>query len=88
MDIAGKVFIVTGGASGLGNAVARHIVAAGGRVTLLDVQEGPGMEAAKAIGSQAGVGRLSFGMGWGGMVSGRRGAPSPPSSSRPTTAFS
>ena len=45
--------VVTGGASGLGNAVARHIVAAGGRVTLLDVQEGPGVAAATAIGSQA-----------------------------------
>ena len=45
--------VVTGGASGLGNAVARHIVAGGGRVTLLDVQEGPGVDAAKAIGSQA-----------------------------------
>ena len=44
--------VVTGGASGLGNAVARHIVAAGGRVTLLDVQEGPGRAEAMAIGSQ------------------------------------
>jgi len=45
--------VVTGGASGLGNAVARHIVAAGGRVTLLDVQEGPGRAEATAIGSRA-----------------------------------
>ncbi len=45
--------VVTGGASGLGNAVARHIVAAGGRVALLDVQEGPGLAAATAIGSHA-----------------------------------
>jgi len=45
--------VVTGGASGLGNAVARHVVAAGGRVTLLDVQEGPGRAEATAIGSQA-----------------------------------
>src|SRR3954462_1183380 len=29
--------VITGGASGLGNAVARHIVAAGGRACLLDV---------------------------------------------------
>src|SRR3982751_3361284 len=43
--------VVTGGASGLGNAVARHIVAAGGRVTLLDVQEGPGQAAASALGA-------------------------------------
>jgi NAD(P)-dependent dehydrogenase (short-subunit alcohol dehydrogenase family) len=44
---------VTGGASGLGLAVARHIVAAGGRVALLDVQEGPGRAAAAALGAQA-----------------------------------
>src|SRR5215831_8383897 len=44
--------VVTGGASGLGLAVARHIAAAGGRVTLLDVQEGPGQAAATAIGGQ------------------------------------
>ena len=53
MKMADALAVVTGGASGLGNAVARHIVAAGGRVTLLDVQEGPGLSAAKAIGSQA-----------------------------------
>jgi NAD(P)-dependent dehydrogenase (short-subunit alcohol dehydrogenase family) len=52
MKIADARAVVTGGASGLGNAVARHIVAAGGRVTLLDVQEGPGREAAKALGGQ------------------------------------
>jgi len=45
--------VVTGGASGLGNAVATHIVAAGGRVTLLDVQEGPGQAAASALGKNA-----------------------------------
>jgi NAD(P)-dependent dehydrogenase (short-subunit alcohol dehydrogenase family) len=53
MKYADARAVVTGGASGLGNAVARHIVAAGGRVTLLDVQEGPGVAAATAIGSQA-----------------------------------
>jgi NAD(P)-dependent dehydrogenase (short-subunit alcohol dehydrogenase family) len=45
--------VVTGGASGLGNAVARHIVAGYGRVTLLDVQEGPGQAAASALGKNA-----------------------------------
>jgi NAD(P)-dependent dehydrogenase (short-subunit alcohol dehydrogenase family) len=53
MKISDARAVVTGGASGLGNAVARHIVGAGGRVALLDVQEGPGVEAAKAIGAQA-----------------------------------
>jgi NAD(P)-dependent dehydrogenase (short-subunit alcohol dehydrogenase family) len=46
--------VVTGGASGLGNAVARHVVAGGGRVVLLDVQEGPGHAAAAALGASAG----------------------------------
>jgi NAD(P)-dependent dehydrogenase (short-subunit alcohol dehydrogenase family) len=45
--------VVTGGASGLGLAVARHVVAAGGRVTLLDVQEGPGQAAAATLGPNA-----------------------------------
>jgi NAD(P)-dependent dehydrogenase (short-subunit alcohol dehydrogenase family) len=45
--------VVTGGASGLGHAVARHIVASYGRVTLLDVQEGPGQAAAAALGKNA-----------------------------------
>jgi NAD(P)-dependent dehydrogenase (short-subunit alcohol dehydrogenase family) len=45
--------VVTGGASGLGHAVAWRIVASGGRVTLLDVQEGPGRSAAAALGGQA-----------------------------------
>ena len=45
--------VITGGASGLGNAVARHLVAAGGRVCLLDVQEGPGQAAATALGPNA-----------------------------------
>jgi NAD(P)-dependent dehydrogenase (short-subunit alcohol dehydrogenase family) len=45
--------VVTGGASGLGNAVARHIAAAGGRVAILDVQEGPGRAAAAALGATA-----------------------------------
>jgi NAD(P)-dependent dehydrogenase (short-subunit alcohol dehydrogenase family) len=46
--------VVTGGASGLGHAVARHVVAGGGKVVLLDVQEGPGQAAAAALGASAG----------------------------------
>src|SRR5689334_22620265 len=46
--------VVTGGASGLGLAVARRIVAAGGRVPLLDGQEGPGQAAAASLGANAG----------------------------------
>src|SRR4249920_3474963 len=54
MKYADARAVITGGASGLGNAVAQHVVAAGGRVTLLDVQEGPGQAAAAALGPQAG----------------------------------
>lgn len=53
MKISDARAVVTGGASGLGHAVARHIVAAGGRVCLLDVQEGPGQAAASALGANA-----------------------------------
>ena len=38
MQIQDNVFIITGGASGLGAATARMIVAAGGKVLLADVQ--------------------------------------------------
>jgi NAD(P)-dependent dehydrogenase (short-subunit alcohol dehydrogenase family) len=53
MKITDARAVITGGASGLGHAVARHIAAAGGRVALLDVQEGPGQAAATTIGSGA-----------------------------------
>src|SRR5579862_1779692 len=39
MDISGKVALVTGGASGLGAATVRTIVAAGGRATILDLND-------------------------------------------------
>ncbi|HEX4388359.1 MAG TPA: SDR family NAD(P)-dependent oxidoreductase [Steroidobacteraceae bacterium] len=45
--------VITGGASGLGYAVARHFSAHGARVALLDVQEGPGRAAAAALGEPA-----------------------------------
>jgi NAD(P)-dependent dehydrogenase (short-subunit alcohol dehydrogenase family) len=40
MNIAGKTAIVTGGASGLGAACARMIVAAGGRAICIDLRDG------------------------------------------------
>lgn len=45
--------IVTGGASGLGQAVAHRIISEGGKAALLDVQEAPGQAAAKALGVNA-----------------------------------
>ena len=40
MRIADRVFLVTGGASGLGRAVAEHLTGAGGRVVIADIAEG------------------------------------------------
>jgi len=51
MKIQDARAVVTGGASGLGAAVARHISAQGGQVVILDVQEGPGRAAAAASGA-------------------------------------
>ncbi len=53
MKISDARAVITGGASGLGHAVARHLVAAGGKVVLLDVQDGPGRAAAAALGGSA-----------------------------------
>ncbi|MGQ0836299.1 MAG: SDR family NAD(P)-dependent oxidoreductase [Gammaproteobacteria bacterium] len=53
MKIGQARAVVTGGASGLGNAVARHVVTGGGKVTLLDVQDGPGQAAAAELGANA-----------------------------------
>jgi len=50
MDIAGKVFIVTGGASGLGEGAARMLAAAGGKVVVADLQVERGRTVANDIG--------------------------------------
>jgi NAD(P)-dependent dehydrogenase (short-subunit alcohol dehydrogenase family) len=46
MQIQGGVFIVTGGASGLGAATARMIAESGGKIVLADVQAEPGQKLA------------------------------------------
>ena len=53
MKIQDARAVVTGGASGLGNAVARRIVALGGKVVILDVQDGSGRAAAADLGGSA-----------------------------------
>ena len=50
MDIQGKVFIVTGGASGLGEGTARMLAAAGGTVVIADMQAEKGEQVAREIG--------------------------------------
>jgi NAD(P)-dependent dehydrogenase (short-subunit alcohol dehydrogenase family) len=53
MDTSSLKAIVTGGASGLGLAAARRVVAEGGRVALLDVQEQAGATAVAELGASA-----------------------------------
>jgi NAD(P)-dependent dehydrogenase (short-subunit alcohol dehydrogenase family) len=50
MDIADKVFIVTGGASGLGEGTARMLAANGGKVVIADLQAERGQAIAREIG--------------------------------------
>ena len=52
MDIAGKAFIVTGGASGLGEGAARMLVEHGGHVVIADLQAERGEAVAKEIGGR------------------------------------
>ena len=50
MDIQGKVFIVTGGASGLGEGTARMLAAEGATVMIADMQADKGAQVAQDIG--------------------------------------
>ncbi len=50
MDISGKVFIVTGGASGLGEGAARALTAKGAKVVIADLQADKGEAIAKELG--------------------------------------
>ncbi|MFO1221464.1 MAG: 3-hydroxyacyl-CoA dehydrogenase [Burkholderiaceae bacterium] len=56
MDIAGKVFIVTGGASGLGEGSVRMLAREGGKVVIADVQADKG----EALAKELGAGKASF----------------------------
>ena len=50
MEIKGKVFIVTGGASGLGEGTARMLAREGGKVVIADLQAEKGEALAREIG--------------------------------------
>jgi len=50
MDLNGKGAVVTGGASGLGEATARELAAAGAKVAIFDIQDEKGEAVAKDIG--------------------------------------
>jgi NAD(P)-dependent dehydrogenase (short-subunit alcohol dehydrogenase family) len=53
MRIQSRTFIVTGGASGLGRAVAALVVGEGGRVVVLDVNREAGDDTVKSLGASA-----------------------------------
>ena len=53
MDLANAKAVITGGASGLGFATAERVIAAGGMVVLLDVNEEQGVARAADLGDRA-----------------------------------
>lgn len=53
LDFAGRHAVVTGGATGLGYAIAQRLLASGGSVTLWDRDEAGGGRAAESLGAGA-----------------------------------
>jgi len=53
MQLNGSVIAVTGGASGLGLATARHLIEEGGKVALIDLPNSDGDAVAKELGENA-----------------------------------
>jgi len=51
-DLQGKVAVITGGASGIGLAVAERVAGEGMKLVLGDIEEGPLREAEKALGER------------------------------------
>ena len=54
MKIQGHTFVVTGGASGLGEGTTKMIVEKGGNVAIFDLNEERGQTLVKALGKQVG----------------------------------
>lgn len=54
LDFEGRHAVVTGGATGLGFAIAQRLLASGGRVTLWDKDSATGRKAAEQLGARAG----------------------------------
>lgn len=52
MQIKHSVFIITGGASGLGGATARHLASLGGKVVIADLNEAGGNALANELGGR------------------------------------
>ena len=53
MQITDHCFLIAGGASGLGAATARQLIAAGGRVVLADLDAVAGAECVAGLGDNA-----------------------------------
>jgi len=53
MQVSHSVFLVTGGASGLGGATARMLIAGGGKVVIADLKEAEGNALAAELGASA-----------------------------------
>ena len=53
MKVAGKIAVVTGGASGIGQAVANAFIERGGRVAIFDLNEAAGQAVTQSLGSNA-----------------------------------
>jgi NAD(P)-dependent dehydrogenase (short-subunit alcohol dehydrogenase family) len=51
MKFSSTLAVITGGASGLGKAVAEHVIAAGGKAAILDLQAETGQAVAAQIGA-------------------------------------
>jgi 3-hydroxyacyl-CoA dehydrogenase/3-hydroxy-2-methylbutyryl-CoA dehydrogenase len=62
VNIQGKVAVITGGASGLGRASAEMIIANGGRVAILDLNEDLANATAKELGDATKISALSISM--------------------------
>jgi 3-hydroxyacyl-CoA dehydrogenase / 3-hydroxy-2-methylbutyryl-CoA dehydrogenase len=61
MDIINKVVVVTGGASGLGEATVRRFAALGAKVAVLDINDERGGAVAGELGAQAMYVRINVG---------------------------
>ena len=52
LDFNGRHAVITGGATGLGYAIAQRLIASGGTVTLWDRDDAAGLKAAQALGAR------------------------------------
>ena len=62
MQLSNARAVITGGVSGLGFAVAQHLVANGGKVALFDVNDDKGAAAVAGIASSLSLGLVAEGI--------------------------